>query len=124
MEQDDHARKVYEPEVLPPSGKERDRAVRSGVAVVRWRRLLQAGLSGLVLDAADLLTRTPLIPHGAILGLLVGGYVVRTQDVPRVQRIWWVAACALYCAMPLTEFYPLATLFLVYRACTRKPVVD
>lgn len=124
MADDDQPRRVYEPEVLPPERDGRRQRSRSTVAVVRWRRLLQAALSGLVLDAADLLTRTPLIPHGAILGLLVGGYVVRTQDVPRAQRIWWVAASALYCAMPLTEFYPLATLFLVYRACTRKPVVD
>ena len=118
---DQKATVVIEPEVLPPDGKAGRGRGSTPVAVVRWRRLLQALLSGLVLDVADLITRMPLIPHGAVLGTLVGLYVVRTQDVPRRQSIWWIAACALYCAMPLTEFYPLATLFLLYRALTRRP---
>lgn len=110
---------IIEPEVLPPEdeGKQRPRASRSDtVASVRWPQLLQSLLSGLILDMADLLTRVPLIPHGAVLGALVGTYLVRTQNVPKPQRVWWIVSCALYCAMPLTEFYPLATLFLLYRA--------
>ena len=114
-------REVYDPEVLPPEAEPSTTGRRSVAAVVRWRRLWQALLSGLILDGADLFTRMPLIPHGAVLGALTGWYVVRTQAVPRSQRIWWIATCAVYCAMPLTEFYPLATLYLIYRALTLKP---
>lgn len=115
-------REVIEPEVLPPQdgGSDRKGRPRSGTAAsVRWVRVVPALLSGLILDAADLFTRMPLIPHGAILGTLVGIYVCRTQAIPMQQRPWWIAACAVYCAMPLTEFYPLATLFLLYRALSR-----
>lgn len=117
---DDREKQVIEPEVLPPgAGDETARETADPVASVRWARVFSAVTAGLILDLADLLTRMPLIPHGAVLGALVGWYICRTQEVPAQQRVWWIAGAALYCAMPLTEFYPLATLVLLYRALRR-----
>ena len=107
---------VIEPEVLPPEDGGGRRRGGGVIARIQWPRVISAVLAGLVLDLADLLTRMPLIPHGAVLGALVGWYICRTQRVPVHQRAWWIAATALYCAAPLTEFYPLATLILLYRA--------
>ncbi|GEM_PF-2175597 len=121
MATDPPKHEIYEPEVLPPEAESNTSRRPPVAAVVRWRRLWQALLAGLILDGADLFTRMPMIPQGALLGAVTGWYIVRTQSVPRAQRIWWIAASALYCAMPMTEFYPLATLFLVYRALTLKP---
>ena len=117
-------KEVIEPEVLPPqdgqqANREKTGGAGSSTASIRLARVLPALLSGLILDAADLFTRVPMIPHGAVLGALVGLYICRTQFVPAKQRPWWIASCAVYCAMPLTEFYPLATLFLLYRALSR-----
>ncbi len=110
-------RDVIEPEVLPPEeGGRRRRRGGNVIASIQWPRVISAVLAGLILDLADLITRMPLIPHGAVLGALVGWYICRTQEVPARQRVWWLAAAALYCATPLTEFYPLATLILLYRA--------
>ncbi len=116
----DHGKEIIEPEVLPPEsdGKPEQEAADT-VASVRWARVFGAVVAGLILDLADLITRVPLIPHGAVLGALVGWYICRTQAIPAQQRVWWIAGAALYCAMPLTEFYPLATLVLLYRALRR-----
>lgn len=114
-------REVVEPEILPPeSGGKQGRKTADTVASVRWARIGRAVLAGLILDMADLFTRMPLIPHGAVLGALVGWYICRTQEIPAQQRVWWMAGAALYCAVPLTEFYPLATLILLYRALRQK----
>lgn len=120
--EEDRDKEVIEPEILPPEEDEQKSGRRTGntVASVRWPRFVSALLSGLILDLADLFTRMPLIPHGAVLGALVGWYIVRTQEVPVAQRVWWIAGSALYCAVPLTEFYPLATLTLLYRALRLK----
>ncbi len=117
---EDREKHVIEPEVLPPeSGGQAGRETADTVASVRWARVFSALAAGLILDLADLITRVPLIPHGAVLGAVVGWYICRTQEVPTQQRVWWIAGAALYCAMPLTEFYPLATLVLLYRALRR-----
>lgn len=120
--QDDTKKDVIEPEVLPPdNGGQRAGGASSAGAVahVRWIRVARAVMAGLLLDLGDVVTRMPMIPHGAILGALLGWYVVRTQDVPASQRVWWIAACSVYCAMPMTEFYPLATLTLLYWSLRR-----
>lgn len=121
MSSDPPKQEVYDPEVLPPETEPTASGRTPFAASIRWQRLWAALWAGLILDGADLFTRMPLIPHGAVLGALTGWYIVRTQAVPRAQRIWWIATCAVYCAMPLTEFYPLATLYLIYRAVTLKP---
>ena len=114
-------KEVIEPEILPPEkGEGKGRKTADTVASVRWPRVISAVMAGLILDLADLFTRMPLIPHGAVLGALVGWYICRTQEIPAHQRVWWIAGAALYCAVPLTEFYPLATLLLLYRALRQK----
>lgn len=115
-------KEVIEPEVLPPN----EEATPNGgepIASVRWKRFKQALGTGLILDLVDLYSFMPTPPVlllGAIAGALVGAYMVRTQDVPRSQRVWWISLAALYCAMPKTHFYPLATLIVCYRALRRR----
>ncbi len=112
-------REVIEPEVLPPGSNGEDQATPTGVAAsLRWSRLASALLYGLILDAADLSTLHPL--HGLLVGALIGWYVCRSQGVPVRQWIWWIAATTLYCAIPRTNFFPLATLVLLYRMLTKK----
>jgi hypothetical protein len=117
--QDGDPKIVIEPdEVLPPvSGGQSINQAGPSAASLRFGRLGRAVLSGLLLDLADFISP---VPHQAVYGLLVGWYVARTQQVPAQQRIWWIAASVLYCAVPRTGFYPLATLFLVYRALRDK----
>jgi len=114
---EEQEREVIEPEILPPEkGDGPGRNTADTVASVRWPRVISAVMAGLILDLADLITPMPLYPHGALLGAVVGWYICRTQAVPASQRVWWIAAAALYCAVPLTHFFPLATLVLLYRA--------
>lgn len=114
---------VVEPEVLPPDeeGAEGKHSAAESVASVRWVRLGRALVAGLLLDVTDLYTALPtLFIPAAVIGALLGLYICRTQDVPRQQWVWWMAGCALYCATPRTHFFPLATLYLVYRALRLK----
>lgn len=115
MTPDAPEREVIEPEVLPPQTDPDDVRTRSPKGL-RLRTLGSALLSGLLLDLADFSTRFPAILIGVVVGALVGLYICTTQQVPRKDRVWWVAVSALYCAMPRTEFFPMATLVLVYRA--------
>lgn len=111
-------REVIEPEVLPPE-RNGDKATPTDVtASVRWSRLASALLYGLILDAADFSTWFP--PLGLVFGALIGWYICRSQGVPVRQWIWWIAASTLYCAIPRTNFFPLATLVLLYRMLTKK----
>lgn len=115
-------KEVIEPEVLAPDGKPGS-ASGEPVASVRWQRVKQAVGSGLVLDLVDLYSFMPTPPvllAGAAVGALVGVYMVRTQEVPASQRVWWICLAAVYCAMPKTHFYPLATLIVCYRALMRR----
>jgi len=112
------SQEIIEPEVLPPTSAGQPlNAPGETVASIRWKRLGRAAVSGLLLDLADFASPVPQL---GVYGLLVGWYVARTQSVPPPQRVWWIAASVLYCALPRTGFYPLATLFLVYRALREK----
>ncbi len=116
-------KEVVDPEVLPPEQGESDPSAGVPIASVRWARFKQALVAGLLLDMVDLYSFMPLPPvllAGAVAGALMGVYMVRTQDVPVSQRVWWIALAAVYCAAPKTHFYPLATLILSYRALVRR----
>ena len=114
---------VIEPEVLAPEQGTDSPSGGAPVASVRWTRLKQALVAGLLLDMVDLYSFMPTPPVlliGAAAGALVGAYIVRTQQVPISQRVWWISMAAVYCAAPKTHFYPLATLLLSYRALVRR----
>ncbi len=114
-------KEIVEPEVLPPKDGPNAAGADDVAATLRPQRLKQALVTGLLLDAIDIYSFVPgpaaLVRAG--VGAVLGLYAVRTQDVPRNQRTWWVSLCALYCAAPRTHFFPLATLILVYRALRR-----
>jgi hypothetical protein len=121
MKESHEHREVVVPEVLPPGSDQP--AAAEVVASVRWQRLKQALIAGLLLDVVDIYSIIPTPPMAlgrAVVGALVGWYACRTQQVPAHQRVWWISLSALYCAIPRTFLFPLATLVLVYRAL-RKP---
>jgi hypothetical protein len=110
---DDHT--VIEPEVLPPEPEFMPpRGKRRGPD---WPTLWNALVSGLLIDVVDLATLNPATPYlGLGLGALAGWYICRNLNVPKPARIWWIAGSALYCAVPRTHFFPLATILIVMRA--------
>lgn len=119
----DDPKDVIEPEVIPPGSNGDGPSAGEPVASVRITRLKRAVVSGLILDMVDLysfMPSPPVILAGAAAGALVGWYLCRTQEVPPAQRVWWISLAAIYCAMPKTHFYPLATLILMYRALARR----
>lgn len=72
-------------------------------------------IGGLMLDCFDLMTFSTLLgPPGVFIGLVVGfiiGYMICSvyQFNMKAKLIWSLLA-ALYCAAPLTEFVPVATI--------------
>ena len=65
---------------------------------------------GMILDAADLITFGPLgIYAGAIVGVVVGFWITSIYGLSLAWRIFWAAAAALYCTVPMTELFPVAT---------------
>lgn len=70
---------------------------------------------GLVLDLFDLMTFVPAMgPVGILLGLIIGfvvGYLICKLYRFRPALRWTFATlAALYCAFPMTEFIPVATI--------------
>lgn len=108
---------VIEPEVLPPEGDADRRRARAE----KWQRITGAALAGLLLDLIDFASYGPIgRTYGAVAGAAMGFYIASVFKVPMPHRVWWMAGAALYCAMPRTEFFPLATLFVVVKAVRRE----
>ncbi|MCG8591883.1 MAG: hypothetical protein MJE66_21525 [Proteobacteria bacterium] len=76
----------------------------------RVRRALLGLVSGALLDLLDFATFGPVgVAWGAALGGLAGYGLATLQGLtPRVRWAWAVAS-GLYCAFPLTEWVPLAS---------------
>ncbi len=114
---DNNDKEVIEPEVLPP---ERSRGSESGQdedGVPQWQRIVGAFFAGLILDIADFATfgRAAMV-IGLAAGTLAGLYIVSVLRIPMPHRVKWIAMAALYCAIPRTEFFPLAALAVTIRA--------
>lgn len=75
----------------------------------RLHRALGPALGGLALDVVDLTTFGPL---GLYLGLLVGASIGWwLACLYQLGNRWlWAIAAGVYCALPFTEFFPLAAL--------------
>ncbi len=103
-------KEIIEPEVLPPASGDRDPEA-AGRRGPDWQRILAALFAGLFLDIVDFATFGPAAMWvGLVAGALVGLYIVTILRIPMPRRISWMAMAALYCAMPRTEFFPLAVL--------------
>ena len=67
---------------------------------------------GLLLDFVDLATYGPMgIFFGGALGALVAWWVTSIYNVRGTARVFLITIAAMYCTMPLTEPFPIATIF-------------
>lgn len=65
---------------------------------------------GLLLDAADLITFGPLGLYGGfVLGALVALWLTTLYRFTIPFRLLWAFLAGLYCTMPMTEPFPIAT---------------
>jgi len=95
-------------EVVAEPMEEEGAAGLGGETVRRLRRGLRPVLSGLIIDAVDFTTFHPIVgfPCG-----LVAGYVLATHLHFKLgHRLLAALACALYCMLPPTRFFPMATM--------------
>ena len=67
---------------------------------------------GLLLDFVDFATYGSMgIMFGALLGGLVGWWVTSIYNVRGTARVFLITVAAMYCTIPLTEPFPIATIF-------------
>lgn len=75
--------------------------------------------------ALDLLDLASFGPVGVFGGLAVGGlfawWLTGVYRVPEGRRPWIALAAGVYCALPMTEALPLATIFSVISRLARHP---
>lgn len=79
--------------------------------VERLHRALGPLAGGFILDFMDLVTFGPLgFYAGPLIGALIGWWITSIYRFSIPSRVLWAVLAALYCAIPGTEFIPVATL--------------
>lgn len=98
------------PRQEPPSTLElEDRQL--GNILQRLKRALGPVLGGLILDFADFATFGPLgLFAGPIVGIFVGWWMGNFYQLTTRARIGLTLVAGIYCALPITNFLPLATM--------------
>ena len=91
-----------------PEGADPERTPPRSPSAGRAARELGPVVAGLVIDALDVLTPTPIL--GLVLGGLLGHYLARSAGARGGQAFVIAAGVALYCALPVTGRWPVATL--------------
>lgn len=82
-----------------------------GDIMQRLKRALGPVLGGLILDFADFATFGPLgLIAGPFVGIFVGWWMGKFYQLTMRARIGLALAAAIYCALPITNFLPLATM--------------
>lgn len=101
--------KVLEPEVLPP---ENEASSPGSDGPGRGPARASLLVAGLLIDAVDFLTIGPTgIRFGFLLGFAASLLALTILRVPLRNRLIWSLLAGFYCALPLTERLPLASLF-------------
>lgn len=78
----------------------------------RLHKALGPITGGLLLDFVDLTTYGPMgLVFGALLGGLVAWWITSVYNVRGTARVFLVTLAAMYCTIPLTEPFPIATIF-------------
>ncbi|MFT5052013.1 MAG: hypothetical protein ACI8QZ_003444 [Chlamydiales bacterium] len=95
-------------EVVAEPMEEEAPASSSGDTARRLRRSLSPVIAGLIIDVVDLGSFSPLLgfPAGLIAGYVLAKHV---GFAPR-HRMLASLVCGLYCTLPPTRFFPLATM--------------
>lgn len=79
----------------------------------------------MVLDAVDLLTFGPIgLVLGPALGGMVGWWVSGIYDFSRRGRVIFAVLAAVYCTVPFTEPFPIATAIAVIARFRERPPDD
>lgn len=128
-----------EPEVLPPEDdspgnrsnraridgdaspyqpRESARKKQSDGSAKRGRAPGSALVAGMLLDAADAITKIPAM--GMIVGAALGLYLCIDLKIPPKRWGWVMAGAGIYCAVPFTNFIPLGTVFMLSRGLLEK----
>jgi hypothetical protein len=96
----------------PPEGRPVDQ--RRAGPFARTFEALGPVAGGIALDLVDLASFGPVgIFTGLGVGGLLGWYLSGIYGYSRSTRRWAALAAAVYCAMPMTEPLPLATILSV-----------
>lgn len=76
-----------------------------------WGRLRQKPIvGGLLVDLGDFVTFTLISPYaGPFLGGFMGWRLASIYGLSKGYRWLMILGTAVYCALPLTEFFPVAT---------------
>lgn len=113
-------KEVLEPEVLPPERpgdqgrRDRQQSSRSDFGS------LNPVFLGMLIDLLDFATFGPIgIRIGFIVGGLLTALVCMLQGVRMRYTLLMALAAGLYCAFPMTERLPLATLIALFMKFTR-----
>ncbi len=78
----------------------------------RLHKALGPITGGLLLDFVDFATYGSMgIMFGALLGGLVAWWLTSIYNVRGTARVFLVTVAAMYCTIPLTEPFPIATIF-------------
>jgi len=75
-------------------------------------------MAGLLLDAADAVTKWPAM--GMVVGAALGLYLCIDLKIPPKRWGWVIAGAGIYCAVPWTNFIPLGTVFMLSRGLLEK----
>lgn len=75
-------------------------------------------VGGMLLDAADAITKIPAM--GMVVGAALGLYLCIDLKIPPKRWGWVIAGAGIYCAVPWTNFIPLGTVFMLSRGLLEK----
>lgn len=78
----------------------------------RLRRSVTPIVAGVLIDAADLTTSGPV--PGLVLGSICGLFLARHLRYGAGYQLLTSLACGIYCTVPPTKFFPLATMLGVW----------
>jgi len=78
--------------------------------VVRVHKVLGPITGGLLLDFIDFATFGPLGLGGLFIGGVVGWWISSIYNFPKKTRYLWAFAAGVYCLVPFTEFFPIASI--------------
>jgi len=84
----------------------------------RGRSPGSALIGGMLLDAADAITKIPAM--GMVIGAALGLYLCIDLKIPPKRWGWVIAGAGIYCAVPWTNFIPLGTVFMLSRGLLEK----
>jgi hypothetical protein len=100
-----------EPEKVEVKRVQPDRPVSTQPTVIeRLNNALAPLVGGLVLDLADFVTFGPIgLYIGLFVGAAIGWWIGTVYRFSNAAKLLWALLAGLYCLVPTTELFPIAT---------------